>query len=176
MNLKLFLEINGLANRWPLLDAVMIFCAHYLIYIMILAVLTHVLFGYKRWRDMILVAIGSAFIARFIIASGIRLFYKHARPDPETLLELQLLLIRETQPSFPSGHTIFVFALATAVFLYNKKVGLWFYGAALLIGFSRIFVGVHWPLDILGGIVLGVPTTLLCDKLYRKYKHLLGIK
>ncbi len=46
-------------------------------------------------------------------------------------------------------------ALASALYFYHKKIALWYAIGALLIGLSRITVGIHWPLDILAGYILG---------------------
>ena len=61
-----------------------------------------------------------------------------------------------TSWSFPSGHTSSSFAFATAVFANNKKYGIAAYVLAALIGFSRIYLGVHYCTDVLAGAVLGV--------------------
>ncbi len=170
MNQQLFLRINGWANHWAWLDWLMIFCAHYLVYVLILIVFAYAAFGYRRWRDMAAVSIVSAFVARFIVASGIRFFYHHPRPGPDIIsVPVHLLIAKEASSSFPSGHTIFVFALATIVYLHNKRAGKWFYVAATAVGFARIYVGVHWPFDVVAGLVLGVLTALVCDKIYRRY-------
>ncbi len=58
--------------------------------------------------------------------------------------------------SFPSGHTSSSFAFATAVAANNKKLGVAAYVLAALIGFSRIYLGVHYFTDVLAGAVLGV--------------------
>ncbi len=58
--------------------------------------------------------------------------------------------------SFPSGHATFFMGLATAIFLYHKKAGLWFGLAALIIGLARIVAGVHFPVDILAGYSIGI--------------------
>ncbi len=57
--------------------------------------------------------------------------------------------------SFPSTHASIFSALAITMYFYHKKVGYYFMGFALLIGFARIIAGVHFPIDILGGFVLG---------------------
>lgn len=175
MNLKLFLIINGWAGHSAFLDSVMVFCAHWLIYAMVAAVVLYAIVDYRRWHIMVLSGLGSAVVARFVVASGIRYLYVHARPAVNAIPTLHLLLPPDTASSFPSGHTIFAFALAAVVYLYNKKVGLWFYVAAALIGFSRIYVGLHWPYDVAGGIVLGILTGIICDKIFRRYKHLIGL-
>lgn len=58
--------------------------------------------------------------------------------------------------AFPSGHTQASFAAATSIFMYNKKYGTATYVLAALIAFSRMYLYVHFPTDILGGIALGI--------------------
>jgi undecaprenyl-diphosphatase len=173
MNTQLFILINNFAGRWPVLDWVMIFCAEYLIWVMGLALVVLAARNYKRWRDPMLVAIVSAGVARGVVAEIIKRTYNHPRPY-WVIAETHLLLTREMQSSFPSGHTIFAFAMAMGVYLYDKTWGRWYLVLAALVGFSRVFAGVHWPYDILAGAVLGILTTLVCDRLYRKYKYVIG--
>lgn len=70
---------------------------------------------------------------------------------------VQLLIARPTDYSFPSGHTAASFAAVTALFLGWEK-GLWKAALvlAVLIAFSRLYLYVHYPTDILGGIVVGI--------------------
>jgi undecaprenyl-diphosphatase len=58
--------------------------------------------------------------------------------------------------SFPSGHASTSFAAATVLTFVRPRWAPAFYLLALAIGFSRVYVGVHYPLDIVGGAVLGV--------------------
>ncbi len=63
--------------------------------------------------------------------------------------------------SFPSGHAATSFACATVLAALVPRAAPAFYVLALAIGYSRVYVGVHWPLDVVGGAVLGTATALL---------------
>lgn len=176
MNMALFNYLNNFAGKSKFLDFFILFSAEYFWYLLVIT-LAAVLFFEKTknrlektyWFVSALLA-GAA--ARVGIAEIIRYFYHHPRPNGTALF-------LETSSSFPSGHTIFIFAFATVVYFYNKKLGCWFGMTGILIGFSRVAAGVHWPFDILGGIVFGILTGLLVHKsalLIRKKTSQLAIK
>ncbi len=85
--------------------------------------------------------------------------------------EIPLLIEAQHDFSFPSGHTIASFEGATALFLYNKKLGIPALVLACLIAFSRLYLYVHYPTDVLTSIVLGVAFgilgTLLVNKVWQ---------
>ena len=58
--------------------------------------------------------------------------------------------------SFPSGHTLSSFAVATVILCFNKKIGIFAMIIATLIGFSRLYLYVHFPTDVLCGAILGI--------------------
>ena len=74
---------------------------------------------------------------------------------------VKLLVERPTSWGFPSTHTGWAFAAATSVFLHHKKAGIAVLVLAVLIAFSRLYLFVHFPSDVLGGIVLGVLAALI---------------
>ena len=59
-------------------------------------------------------------------------------------------------PSFPSGHTAASFAAATAIYAIDKRWGIAAYIYAAVMGFSRLYLGVHFPTDVLAGAVVGI--------------------
>jgi membrane-associated phospholipid phosphatase len=71
-------------------------------------------------------------------------------------------ITRTGNASFPSGHTATIFALATLLSLYfpGRKTGILFFLIAALTGFSRIYLSDHFPIDVLGGLVIGVLTSM----------------
>lgn len=60
------------------------------------------------------------------------------------------------QYSFPSGHTTFIVALGTALYTYDKKLGIFTILLGTLIGISRVLTGVHYYIDIIGGVFFGI--------------------
>jgi len=71
-----------------------------------------------------------------------------------------LLIDRSTDPSFPSDHATFAFAIAVAVWKYDRKLGAVFGALAILLSAARVYVGTHYPSDVLGGAVLGTIVAL----------------
>ena len=161
-NLEGFRLINDLAGQNVWLDKFMIFAADKMGYFLIVLVL--VIFWKKSYfKRAVFVSLGSALIARLLFVGLMRyLFYS---PRPFLIFEnVNQLMNHATESSFPSGHTTFYFAMATGVYFYNKKAGHIYLILAGLLGLARIFVGVHWPLDILVGAVLGIFTTYIMER------------
>lgn len=168
MNLYFFHLINDYAGRWPVLDAIGIFCSQYLWLVMTLVVVALFVFKFKKFRDLAVVAIGSAGVARIVFVSLVKWLYAHPRPDLVTTA--RTLVAPDSVNSFPSGHATYVFALAMGVYLYNKKLGWWFFLLAALASIARIFTGIHWPYDIIGGVALGLFSGWLGNIVYRHLK------
>ncbi len=145
-----------MAHRSPWLDGLIVFLAQYLAYIMVLGFII-LLFKEKKTRRkvfFILEAVLALLLSRGILTETIRFFYNH--PRPFDALAGVTSLIPESGASFPSGHMAFFFALTFVVWLMSRRWG-WAYGVlALVMGVARIAAGVHWPADILGGILTGL--------------------
>ena len=65
------------------------------------------------------------------------------------------MLVDDPLGAFPSSHATVFAALGMAIYLRDKKAGRWFLAGAVVIGLARIVAGVHYPLDILAGFLLG---------------------
>ena len=157
LDTQLFYLLNSLVGKSPFFDGLIVFFASYLAYLVVVALLVLVFFSHysklEKWTILI-VAGTASIIARFGATELIRVFYQ--RPRPFIALPDAHQLFTDSAWSFPSGHATFFFALSTAVYLYNKKWGIWFFGATILITVSRVIAGVHYPSDILGGALIGV--------------------
>lgn len=173
VDISFFYLINNLAGKFWVLDWLSMFLADYLGYFLILGAL-FVFLKEKKWqRRFYFAALTSlsVILARGIITEAIRFFY--VRPRPFTILAVHQLINHSASASFPSGHTAAYFALGLAVFyfLYDPQVkitknwGTWFLILAFLMGISRIFVGLHWPTDILGGALIGIGSTYLIKQI-----------
>ena len=173
MDLYLFNIIHGLAGKWKIFDWLGIFLADYIGYFLILAVLILILkqTGWQRKIYFFSLISLSLILSRGIIAEVIKFFV--ARPRPFSVLNIQPLIdANGVNASMPSGHMAFYFALAIAVFFLNKKMGLYFGGAAILMGVARIFAGIHWPMDILVGAIIGITSAFLVKYIISAYNIL----
>ena len=80
-----------------------------------------------------------------------------------------LLSAPSPDPSFPSDHAAAAFAIAFAVLAFSRYAGVLFLAAATAIGLSRIALGLHYPSDVLAGIVVGWAAALLVTRLGRPW-------
>lgn len=79
---------------------------------------------------------------------------------------LPLTVTDPSDNSFPSGHAASAFALATSVFTYKKRAGYVTFFLACLVGLGRVISNVHYPIDVLGGAVLGVYIPLFLESFF----------
>jgi undecaprenyl-diphosphatase len=163
LDIQLFHFFNNFAGQSRIFDTLIVFLAEYLQYVLVAAFLMLLYFAAYSRREKLYIfwtTIISIVVARFVITEIIRFFYH--RPRPFLALEAHKLIANsdwfysDTEWSFPSGHSAFFFAMATAIYLYNKKWGIGFFIAAILMNVSRIIAGVHYPSDILGGAIIGI--------------------
>lgn len=155
MEIALFNALHDLAGQSKFLDLLGIFLADYLGYFLIVA-LVILLFFEKNWRERFYNF--SLLILSFLLSWGLIteiIHFIYNRPRPFLALNFSPLINHAASPSFPSGHAAAFFAIAFAVYFINKRWSIWFLVAAVIMGLARIFVGVHWPLDIIGGAVAG---------------------
>ncbi|MCX6751569.1 MAG: phosphatase PAP2 family protein [Candidatus Nomurabacteria bacterium] len=151
MNNQIFFFFYNLAHQSAFLDKVIIFFADTFPYIVILLAVIYLFFYKKNWKDFFIIFISSG-LAWFI--SYILKILIHT-PRPFDVFPKVVSLFSETGYAFPSGHATFFMALAFSIFFNHKKVGYIFIFFALLIGLARIIAGVHFPIDILGGYIVG---------------------
>jgi undecaprenyl-diphosphatase len=111
--------------------------------------------GFSWSRPWLWTRVGAAILVAESISATLKVAIERdrpplSRPVPEPLLESPSTF------SFPSGHATVSFACATVLALAVPRLRWPLYALAALIAFSRVYVGVHYPFDVLGGAALGV--------------------
>jgi undecaprenyl-diphosphatase len=111
-------------------------------------------------------ATGRAVLAASLaLALGQILIRLVPRPRPFATHAVLLLIERSADPSFPSDHALAAFAIGTAVTATRPGMGAGLLAAGVILGAARVFVGTHYPGDVLGGAVLGAAVGVLVRKL-----------
>ena len=170
LDVKLLFFLNNLVGESQIFDALVVFFASYSRYFLIAVFCLLLYFGACARREKFYlfgITVVSAIVAHFGVTEIIRFFYH--RPRPFLVYQLNQLMSNNNW-SFPSGHSAFFFAMATAIYLYNKKWGIGFFIAAILMNVSRVIAGIHYPSDILGGAVVGIAVACAVFFLVKKMK------
>ncbi len=164
LNLYLFVWLNNFIHRSAILDHAVYFLARpFGLLVVGCALLTLSLIFLRDVRmrldnkavfTEILTVVMSMGVAWFV-----SLVIKTITHIPRPFLahpSSQLLFLYGGYNSFPSGHATVFFALATAIYYYNRFAGIVFYVCAILISLSRVASGIHYPIDIIIGALIGV--------------------
>lgn len=168
MDLIIFNFFHGLAGRSVFLDALIVGFASYVPFMMLFGAFFFVWRFGRRARERFFVFCFlalSTIIARGFFVPIIRFFYH--RPRPFVALEVASLLTPNSY-AFPSGHAAFYFALALAIFSFQRRWGICFLVLALFVGVARVAAGAHWPSDIVGGIATAAVSWAIVSALLRR--------
>jgi undecaprenyl-diphosphatase len=164
----LFLYINGLAGKVPVIDGFFRGISNdYFAVISCCLILIWLWFGTRdiTWRQINQQAVITAMISiglTSLLVTICNQFYFRARPFAELPPgSVHLLFYRPTDSSFPSNLAAVLFAIAVPIFIKNKVFGSVLLAIAILGSFGRIYIGIHYPLDILGGAVFGAVGAML---------------
>ena len=113
----------------------------------------------SRTMAAALITPGAAIVALAIQQVVVRLV-DEGRPYallPDTLV----LIARTTDPSFPSDHACVTGAVAAGLFFVDRRLGWTTAAAALVMAVARVYVGAHWPLDVVAGLAVGAGISIL---------------
>lgn len=169
MEASIILSLNHFVNQSQFLSVLVWFLATYFVWLIFLILVGLIVFAADKRRELGIVfyVLISAVLARGA-TELIRFFYH--KPRPFEVIGGIDKLFSNYSPAFPSGHATFFFALATAVFLYHRKLGMIFFAMALINSFARVASGVHWPSDIFAGAAVGIITALILYKFFEKIR------
>lgn len=157
MDYQLFQRINGLAGHAVWLDRSLVLVALYapLVSVAALAWLWGPRGEGSRGRQDRL-AVGRALAAAaFALGLGQLIIRLYPRPRPFVGHAVRLLIPATADPSFPSDHALAAFAIAAALVSTRRRLGVGLFLVAALLAFARVFVGTHYPGDVLAGAIIG---------------------
>ncbi|MET7847617.1 phosphatase PAP2 family protein [Streptomyces avermitilis] len=171
-DVALLYDINGLAKDAPhWFDRAMEFVGEYGLLLAMVLLVVWCWWGVRR-RSGEDAASSVAALVWAPLAAGIavlvnvpiRGFVERPRPFVDHQ-GLEVLVSGKTDFSFVSDHATLTMAMAVGLFVASRKFGLAGIGLALLEGFCRVYMGVHYPTDVVGGFALGTAVTLLLSPL-----------
>lgn len=179
MNHDIFLSLHSLAHQSIFTDWVIVFFSNLFGEMMIVLAIIFLVFhtdGVFDYRKPFLqlrntIREMSLIFFSIIIPWGISGIIKHfvASPRPFFVFEgLKPLFLHGGFDSFPSGHATFFSALAVSLFLRHKRIGIIYIFVALIVSLSRVIAGVHFPIDILAGWVIGSSVALILYNIFHK--------
>ncbi|MDP6102820.1 MAG: phosphatase PAP2 family protein [Dehalococcoidia bacterium] len=162
---EVFLWINGWVGTSLIFDRLVQWVvSDYLIPVVFSVVLLGLWFGWadqamreQHQRGVMLAGIGVGIANGMVKISNVLYF----RPRPFDLIDVELLFYPPTDSSFPANPIAITVSMATGVWMANRRMGAIMYMIAFAYGFSRVYSGVFYPLDVLGGALIGVSSVYL---------------
>lgn len=114
----------------------------------------------KKYRNIGFMVLGALILSTILGEGILKHVVQRVRPSAD-IPAVNLLITKPLSYSFPSGHTTSSFAAAGVLAKYFKDYALEAFSLAVFIAFSRLYLYVHYPTDVLAGIILG----LICSKI-----------
>lgn len=167
-NISLFFLIFGLSNHSPILDTLMIFGARFIIYLTFLLMFILIFKGGGKERRVFILAIICLPII-VILIKAIHLFF--FEPRPFVTYHFLPLIPYEQDASFPSRHISLMSAIAFAYWYFKSQWTPIFLLLLAWVAVSRVYVGVHFPIDILGGILVGIVSLIISKQILNFLKN-----
>ena len=162
MDASLLIWLNGLSGNIKSFDDLMrLIASDYLMPLVFSLSMFGLWFSGKTssqrmaYQSTALIGISALSISNIVVWL-INSLWNRPRPFLDHPDELNLLFYSPTDPSFPANPVAIGFAVAMAAWTVNRKFGLWLFAAASLYGFSRVYVGVFYPTDIVAGALVGI--------------------
>jgi len=166
--------LTGLAGKFPVLDHTMtLFVCDFFVPVSLSLILLFFWFGtgdrIQRERNQhgavnASVSLGIANLVVWLLNHVVELnpWPRPFQVYPSAHLAAQIVFYYPHDPSFPANAAATTFAAAAGMWFYNRRASLPLFLLAFLFSFARVYAGVHYPLDILGGLVIGVFTGYAC--------------
>ncbi|MES5936136.1 undecaprenyl-diphosphatase [Mammaliicoccus lentus] len=160
INIELFRMFNDLGKEIIFLNPIMIFFAKYMKYFLLFGIIMY-WFTRKRENRIMIISSMFAFVIAEVFGAIAGAIHSNNQPFVE-LNNVNQLIGHAIDNSFPSDHAIEFFSICITFLLFKKNLRCVWLAIAILVSFSRIWVGVHYPADILVGAILGIIGAALC--------------
>src|SRR6478735_6184881 len=154
MNVDLFRTINDFGKEYTYLNNFFIFMAEYMVFVLTFIAL---IFWFTRREEnrMMIISATISFILAEMMGKIAGTLHSNNQPFAE-LSNVNKLIEKAVDNSFPSDHTILFFAFCMTFFMYQKRWRYIWIMLALVVGISRIWVGVHYPADVIVGAIISI--------------------
>lgn len=169
MNLSVFKAINGAAHMNGTLDETMILLTKYSVLLFVAVLAGFYLYGVYRKDERFRYAAVDAFAVTVLsLFSGFVFGLFYYEPRPFVTNHVNLLITHASDSSFPSDHSLGTMAIAAGIHQSYKVFGTVLMILSLLVGVSRVYVGVHYPQDVLGSYLIVLVVNFLYGRLLRR--------
>ena len=158
VNIDVFRVINDLGKEYDSLNPIAIFIADYMVYVLLIGLIVYWFTRTNQNRMMVIQSV-FAFVIAEVLGKIAGIFNSHFQPFVE-LPHVNKLIEHAVDNAFPSDHSILFFSVCFSIWLVRKKEGWVWLTVACLVGVSRIWVGVHFPGDVLTGTLIGICAAL----------------
>lgn len=159
VNIDVFRAINDLGKEFDFLNPIAIFIADYMVYVLLIGLIAYWFTRTNQNRMMVIQSV-LAFVLAEVLGKIAGIFNHHFQPFVE-LPHVNKLIEHAVDNAFPSDHSILFFSICFSIWLVRKKEGWVWLTVACLVGVSRIWVGVHFPGDVLTGALIGICAALV---------------
>lgn len=168
LNVFVFKSINGVAKGSGILDNIMIILSKYGPIIFMTVIAAFFLYGvFSKDKRLRMMAVDTFAITVITMLSGFIIGIFYYEPRPFVTNKVNLLLPHAADTSFPSDHSLGTMSIALGVNYYNKTLGTILIILSILVGVSRVYVGAHYPLDVLGSYLVVLVVNYLYGRLLR---------
>lgn len=148
------------------MDGLIIFCAKHLFLITGLLVLLVLIKQTRKQRLQFLLTIIIAGVIAYILSKILSSLYYDPRPFVSQ--NITPLIPHAPDNGFPSDHAWFTSVIAACIYMFNQTYGKLAFAIVIIVGIARVMAHVHSPIDIIGGIAIGVVAAYLAKQLVNR--------